>query len=307
MKECPFCKAQIEENARFCLYCMKPLKTKEQIVAPREKRSWWIWPLVLLVVIGVSVLLLRGRQPGPSAQAPIPTMDDIITQPSTEETTSMPANMEETIPEVSADGGAFLPEKDPIPKQTEPSVTLPEPSVPKQTVPQLTEPEYTEPELTEPQMQPETTQPPEIQTPQQEAEYLYRAARAGDDFNAQYTNTGNDIVITGVTKQTDNGVYHIPSYIDGKRVLAIAANAFHGTNARVVYVPSTVRNIWNYAFYGCGLTDIYFHGNSIYTESMAFSGSITIHCSANCSDRNLRYYKNSAASCYGAVWEEWNG
>ena len=31
MKKCPFCDADIEDSARFCLYCMRPLTEKEQI------------------------------------------------------------------------------------------------------------------------------------------------------------------------------------------------------------------------------------------------------------------------------------
>ena len=136
--------------------------------------------------------------------------------------------------------------------------------------------------------------------------YTYRAARAGDDFNAQYQNAGNDIVITGVSEPAADGIYDIPAYIDGKKVIAIVSNAFSSSNAKIVYIPATVKTIWNYAFADCGLTDLYFRGNAIYTESSAFSSSIIIHCSASCSDRNFRYYKNSAAN-YGATWAEWNG
>ena len=85
------------------------------------------------------------------------------------------------------------------------------------------------------------------------------------------------------------------------------------STVKTVIVPSSVKTIWNNAFANCyNLTDIYFCGNSIYTESNAFpetsrrNGTLTIHCSANCSDRNYRYYKNSA-SYYDAEYEEWNG
>lgn len=57
MKNCPFCKAEIEENARFCLYCMKPLVEKDMIKLPKKRR--WILVLVavvLVVCIGVALL-----------------------------------------------------------------------------------------------------------------------------------------------------------------------------------------------------------------------------------------------------------
>jgi hypothetical protein len=143
-------------------------------------------------------------------------------------------------------------------------------------------------------------------TDQTQVIYDYCAATARDDYSAHYQNAGNDIVIIGVLQPAIDGVYDIPAYIDGKKVIAIRANAFYGCNAQVVYIPETVRNIWNYAFYGSNLMDIYFRGDSIYTESMAFDGNLNIHCSATCDDRSYRYYKNCAGS-YGAVWIEWNG
>ena len=297
MKKCPFCKADIEENARFCLYCMKPLNKKEVIESLQGKKRWWIWAVVLIGVIGLA-LLLPGRESAPSAQTPIPT---------TEQTTPPGTEADEGVQE-SSEAEAVITEpetteKEAVSQQVALPLILPETTGPEQTDPESTKPEPTEPQLT----QPEETHPQDPpKPPQAEAEFTYRTARAGDDLNANYVNADNDIVITGIAKPSANGIYHIPSYIDGKRVLAIGANAFHGTNSKIVYVPSTIRNIWNYAFYGCGLTDVYFQGNSIYTESKAFSGSVTIHCSASCSDRNFRLYKNCAAS-YGAVWEEWNG
>ena len=67
------------------------------------------------------------------------------------------------------------------------------------------------------------------------------------------------------------------------------------------------------AFANCtNLTDVYLCGNSIYIETTAFvspsqrNGNLTIRCSANCQDRNYRYYKSSAGY-YGAQYSEWNG
>ena len=54
MNRCPFCKAEIEEQARFCLYCMKPLNQKETPPPLQKKKRWW--PFVLLAVIMVLLL-----------------------------------------------------------------------------------------------------------------------------------------------------------------------------------------------------------------------------------------------------------
>ena len=55
MKECPKCKAALEDNARFCLYCMTSLEEKEQILPSERKLPRW--PLVLLCVLLLGVLL----------------------------------------------------------------------------------------------------------------------------------------------------------------------------------------------------------------------------------------------------------
>jgi hypothetical protein len=146
--------------------------------------------------------------------------------------------------------------------------------------------------------------------------YIYRDAKYGDDFSVS-ANLENAVVITGVKTTAADGKYIIPETLDGKKVIAIMALAFCddkiSSTVKTVIVPSSVKTIWNNAFANCyNLTDIYFKGNSIYTESNAFpetskrNGTLTIHCSANCSDRNYRYYKNSA-SYYDAKYEEWNG
>ena len=157
-----------------------------------------------------------------------------------------------------------------------------------------------------------TTTPPQTTT----VTYAYRDAKYGDDFSVS-ADLENAVVITGVKTTAADGKYIIPDTIDGKKVVAIMGLAFCddsiSSTVKTVIVPSSVKTIWNNAFANCyNLTDIYFCGNSIYTESNAFpavskrNGTLTIHCSANCSDRNYRYYKNSA-SYYDAEYKEWNG
>ena len=324
MKKCPFCKADMEDNARFCLYCMNPLNDKEVIPPHQKKKPWWlpilIGGLCLVFLVGIFFLMnekynlffapdgteiIVGGQPSETQNdstsqestsehprdGDLPTEDTTAVNPPSHPNTPTPAQPQtpktptENTPPAESTTVPFLPPETTTPSAPDPTTAITTPS---------TEPEETTPSVTEPE------------TPTTQSAYAYRAARAGDDFNANYTNSGNDIVITGVLQSSASGVYDIPAYIDGKKVIAIMGNAFSGTNARIVYVPSTVKNIWNYAFYNCNLTDIYFRGNSIYAESKAFSGGFTIHCSSSCSDRNFRYYKNCAAS-YGATWAEWNG
>lgn len=78
MRECPFCKAEIEDNARFCLYCMKPLVEKE-VVSPTKgnRRLIWLLPiLTVFLIFGIlaAVLLMGNSQNDlPMADTTVPT------------------------------------------------------------------------------------------------------------------------------------------------------------------------------------------------------------------------------------------
>lgn len=57
MKKCPFCGANIEESARFCLYCMQSLTEKEQILPHQKKKPQW---LIIIAAIVVPILIFTG-------------------------------------------------------------------------------------------------------------------------------------------------------------------------------------------------------------------------------------------------------
>lgn len=258
MKKCPFCKADLADNARFCLYCMKPLNEKEVLLPTKKKRPWWLLILAGLLLVLLALVIFFPRENGDISSLPTGGDPSLNAPPS-------------------------------VPEQTPAPTPVPTPS----PTPAATPPES-------------TASPDQPESPTNAVVYAYRLARTGDEYNAHYQNSGSDIVITGISRQSSDGIYDIPAYIDGKKVIAIVANAFSGSNVKVVYVPSTVKSILDYAFAGCGLTDIYFRGSAIYFAGYALPEGITIHCSATCSNRNFRYYKDCAVD-YGATWEEWNG
>lgn len=340
MKKCPYCKADIEDNARFCLYCMKPLTEKEIIQQKKEKKHWWILALVgvmSLSLILVSVLLVVKGQKAKSVTVTgnntASNTEPYQTQPTESldgevEPSSNSEKQDENIdrsdnavtvgnqdkPTSDSDASKVTPSQTPnsntsAPKQeqesTAPATATPSTTTPPKgtTSPTTSQPNNTAPSTGKPTQPAEaTTKPKDTST---QAVYSYRTARAGDDFDANYTNSGNDIVITGVVTPSSNGVYDLPSYIDGKRVIAITANAFSGAgnNVKTVYVPTTIRTIWSNAFNGCSVKDIYFTHN-IYIEEVP--SGVTVHCPRDCHNRAYRYYR-SAASYYGYNYEEWNG
>ncbi len=169
-------------------------------------------------------------------------------------------------------------------------------------------PEQSQPNDTPTQQEPEPTAPT----------FTYRQMKYGDDYYTNAAVTDDKIVLTGIQTPAADGIYHIPATIDGKTVIAIEGQAFynsgHALTVKKIYIPSTLKTIWGSAFVGCyNLTDVYLYGKSIYIDPWAFpsvdkrNGTLTIHCSSDCNNRDFRYYKNIASSYYDAEYAEWNG
>ena len=71
MKKCPFCGADIEQNARFCLYCMQSLTEKEEIILHEKKKPQWMIIIAAIVAVFLIVAtILLVRQIGQTNKAP---------------------------------------------------------------------------------------------------------------------------------------------------------------------------------------------------------------------------------------------
>ena len=68
MKKCPFCGADIEKSARFCLYCMQSLTEKEQILPHKKKKPKYkmilaatVIPLLMLAFVWSNSQIALGN------------------------------------------------------------------------------------------------------------------------------------------------------------------------------------------------------------------------------------------------------
>ncbi len=59
MKKCPFCKAEIEDNASFCLYCMSQLGEKKVIAVTENNKKTKI-PILICVTVCLCVVGVFG-------------------------------------------------------------------------------------------------------------------------------------------------------------------------------------------------------------------------------------------------------
>ena len=338
MKTCPKCKAEIQDNANFCLYCMTSLDQKETVIPKNPaSRRWACLVAVLLALLialsciavasfegfsGNSVSSEKGSfsvlapssapssaSASSSTQSGKPESSPELVTPSkgsSAQSTGDGSSAEDKTPSQGENVSENTPSSEQTVKPTPPSD---DPAPEEENTPPSSDSDTSSGSPSTPPATPPATQPT--------VTYEYRPATIGDDYNDYAVIPTDAIVITKVTSAAEDGVYDVPQTIDGKTVIAIMENAFGEPEikdtVKTVIIPESVKTIWAYGFFYChNLKSLYIKGEALFIGGSPFAPTsrrnetITIYCSATCHNRNHTKWKY-IAEYNNALYVEWNG
>lgn len=290
MRECPHCKAQIGEDARFCLYCMTPLTEKELILPQKKKNLWWVFAAVGAVLLGLvaALMLLRDRNPVPS-QPSSGSSAVLTTESTTESITESATDATTDSATESATGSTTESTEETTTESTTESTT--EPATEATTEPPATNPPATEPPATEPPAGVAALPRYDWQDPNTLCTYRYRPAVQEDVLGLDYQVTENDVVLEMVDDITEDCIV-VPSYVDGKRVVALSAPSYSACGAYQVYLPETLLAVHDGAL-SEGIDALFIAGEVLALESNSTVGEYTdIHTSKTCRNQYGVLYAN---------------
>ena len=285
MKKCPHCGRELEDSARFCLYCMALLEQKENIVFPKRRIKQSTAIILIAAVVFCAVFLAvvtfwgnngtsltEGGTAGtsaPSTSAPATALPDAT---ASGEAISLAPSATVTLTVAPTDTPLPTPAPTPAPTLEPTASPTASPTI-KQTVKpgEPTSEPTGEPTATPsptPTSSPTATptasptagaqptvsvEPTQTATAATKVTYTWRTASPSDEF---YPKPGeySYIVITGVIlEEESNGIFVIPENIvqniDGTEithtVIGVDQNAFSGTGAREIYFPKTIHHIYS--------------------------------------------------------------
>ena len=172
MKQCPSCRAEIDDDARFCIFCAESVDEKRHVEIRRfgvgsSLRAVIACVCAAVIVLTVTVGAMSVRRNSAPPELPEPESETAVTvstetaqpvedtraestAPDAADTTLIPAD-ETTDPDAA--GTETVPETETetvtaAPETTVPTTTAPETTVPETTAPTTTAPETTADEIT---------------------------------------------------------------------------------------------------------------------------------------------------------------
>ncbi len=343
MKTCPYCGAALEDEAKYCLYCMRELEPKAT-VKPRifPRRRVWLAGggalLVLLFGVGLTVLLPRERGAGSLPQGATgsvgesvsddPAADLFFGSSSAGVPSDATAQNLQTSQNPAGGGNASTASGS---AQTPGAAANGDTTSRGGTTTQSGGKPASEPQsggqttsVASAASTPTGSTAGSSSAPAAQISYRYRDAVAADLFAAADVAQAlarGAVAITGVETPAENGVYVIPARIDGKPVVAVMDDAFSdpaicGTVKKIVF-PASLHSMREW-FLSCGaLTDLYFSGESValsfYTLYLKPGGARpTVHGKADavCTVESRGQLSSSTlrawAASHGLPFSEWD-
>lgn len=313
MKKCPFCSAEILDDAEFCLYCMRQLDNKTAVKNKIKKPHWWVIIGILLALLACIIVLLIIKFGGNNHQGHILSSDEPTGFYSSQ---SSVVSGSESIGSIdnSIDANSNLTEKNNADSNSNTqagtthtstagddnssidNTTSISPSWPPSSSNSSIDSSTSGAQSNENSLDPTGSTPSDNQQNEEPKQaWLVKEIDGG-------------VEIIGVNDSSISGICEIPSQINGKAVVSIGYKAFADCNyLTTVIIPASVKSIGINAFLPCDkLADIYIASENISISSNAFSNSyqrsvtLTIHAPSSVMDR----FK---AMAWDAEYEEWNG
>ncbi len=244
MKKCPFCSAELYDDAQFCLYCMRSLTDKKVINSKVKKNNCFRVILVVVCLVLchlVSVFLVFDKLK--------PVLDD--------SSSSNDSSYNSTTPDFSdtdQTNGVNAPDKNGNSNLSEEENSNTSSNDDKNDNNQGGSDSGSSDDTTTKEPDTEVDTNPTVQP-----DWLVKTVSGG-------------VEITGIGKSANDGVYNIPAKIDGKTVVGIGEKAFYNQQGlKSITLPNTVKYIDVQAFYGCtSLTTVKIPSNVMSIGKNAF-------------------------------------